>query len=69
MLAKVNKALKAAYPGKEIEAVANIHYIYFVGADGENIPSIYVSPRTINAADRMQIVMGDVQRHFANNSN
>jgi hypothetical protein len=66
MLAKVNKAIKAAYPVKEIEAVAGRGYIYFSGIDGENIPSIYVSPRSISAADRMKIVLADVADYLKN---
>jgi hypothetical protein len=64
MLAKVNKALKAAYPDKEIEVVAGSGYMYFCGMDGENIPSIYVHPRSVNAAYRMKIVMADVAAYF-----
>jgi hypothetical protein len=63
MMARINKAIAAAYPGKDIEAVAGAGYIYFDGADGfDQIPSIMMHPRSVSAPDRQRIVMDHVAR-------
>ena len=66
MMAKINKALKAAYPDKDIEAVAGSGYIFFDGDDAfDKIPSIYCCPKSVSAAVRMTLVMDQVSEYFS----
>jgi hypothetical protein len=64
MMSKTNKAIRAAYPDKDIEAIAGAGYIYFDGNDGfDKIPSIMIHPRSVSAADRQRIIL----EHVAHN--
>jgi hypothetical protein len=56
--AAVNKALKAAYPALDIEAVRGAGYVYFGGDDGfDKINSIFVHPTCTSTADLTRIVI------------
>lgn len=56
--AAVNRALRAAYPKLDIEAVRGESYVYFGGNDGlDKISSIYVHPSSIKTAEMIQIVL------------
>jgi hypothetical protein len=56
--AAVNKALKAAYPALDIEAVRGAGYVYFDGDDGfDKINSIFVHPVNISTEDLTRFVI------------
>ena len=56
--AAVNKALKAAYPALDIEAVRGDGYVYFDGDDGfARINSIFVHPVNTSTEDLTRIVI------------
>jgi hypothetical protein len=58
---QVNKAVRAAFPGKDIEAVFGSGYVYFAGADGfDKIPSLYVNPRSVTTADLARWVIEQI---------
>ena len=56
--AAVNKALKAAYPLLDIEAVRGQGYVYFGGNDGfDKIDSIFVHPTCTSTEDLTRLVI------------
>lgn len=56
--AAVNKALKAAYPLLDIEAVRGQGYVYFGGDDGfDKIDSIFVHPTRTSTEDMIRLVI------------
>jgi len=56
--AAVNKALKAAYPALDVEAVRGEGYVYFDGDDGfDKINSIFVHPVNISTEDLTRFVI------------
>jgi hypothetical protein len=56
--AAVNKALKAAYPALDVEAVRGAGYVYFDGDDGfDKIDSIFVNPISTSTADLTRFVI------------
>ena len=56
--AAVNKALKAAYPLLDIEAVRGDGYVYFGGDDGfDKINSIFVHPTSTSTEDMIRLVI------------
>jgi len=58
----VNKALKAAYPALDIEAVRGQGYVYFGGNDGfDKIDSIFVHPTCISTEDLTRLVIEAVE--------
>jgi len=59
MMARINQAIKKT--NKDIQAVADTSYIYFIGLDGENIPSLMLHPKSVGAADRKRIVLEHIQ--------
>lgn len=64
--AAVNKALKAAYPLLDIEAVRGQGYVYFGGNDGfDKIDSIFVHPVSTSTSDMTRFVMEAVSAQVA----
>jgi len=60
--AAVNKALNAAYPALDIEAVRGQGYVYFGGNDGfDKIDSIFVHPTCISTEDLTRLVIEAVE--------
>jgi hypothetical protein len=60
--AAVNKALKAAYPMLDIEAVRGQGYVYFDGKDGfDKIDSIWVNPASTSTAALTRFVIESVE--------
>ena len=56
--AAVNKALKAAYPALDIEAVRGAGYVYFDGDDGfDKIESIMAHPTSTSTEDMIRLVI------------
>jgi len=54
----VNKAIKAAYPGLQIEAVRGDGYVYFDGNDGfDKIESVYCHSVTTATEDMIRVVL------------
>ena len=59
--AAVNKALKAAYPLLDIEAVRGAGYVYFDGDDGfDKINSIFVHPTSTSTEDMIRLVIESI---------
>lgn len=60
--AQVNKAIREAFPGKDIEAVFGSGYVYFDGDDGfDKIPSLYVSPRSTSTEDLTRFAIEQIK--------
>lgn len=58
---EVNKAIRKAFPGLDIEAVRGRGYVYFAGADGfDKIPSVYVDPVQTRTENLIRIVLADI---------
>lgn len=67
MMITINRSLKATFPTKDIEAVAGDGYIYFNGDDGfDQIPSLYVDPKSVSAALGVALVITQVREYFSN---
>lgn len=56
----VNKAIKAAHPSLDITAVRSSGYVYFTGAHGESMDSLYAHPTSTDTADMISLVLNDI---------
>ena len=55
---EVNRAIKAAFPALQIEAVRGDGYIYFIGDDGfDKIRSIYTHPVSTSTATLVRMCL------------
>jgi len=51
----VNRAIRARFPGLDIEVVRGAGYVYFSGDDGWEIESLYVYPPTVPTPDLIRM--------------
>jgi hypothetical protein len=59
----VNKAIKAAYPLLDIEAVRGNGYVYFDSDNGfDNIPSIMIHPTATKTEDMIRVVLESIEQ-------
>ena len=59
----INKAIKAKYPGKDIELVKGPGYVYFGGDDGfDKVPSIYSDPRGTPTETLLDAVLWQIEQ-------
>jgi hypothetical protein len=58
---EVNKAIRKAFPGLDVQAVRGHGYIYFSGADGfDKVDSVYVDPVQTSTANVIRFVLENI---------
>lgn len=58
----VNKAIREAFPDRDIEVVRGIGYVYFDGDDGfDKYDSIYVHPVNIDTKRLIEMVIEHIK--------
>lgn len=63
----VNTKIKAAFPGKDIEAVRGKGYVYFDGNDGfDKIPSLYVHAVTMDTETLTRLCIEQIKSEMEN---
>tara|TARA_R110000824_G_scaffold26638_1_gene91340 strand:+ start:192 stop:392 length:201 start_codon:yes stop_codon:yes gene_type:complete len=58
--AKVNRAIRASFPGLKIEAVRGYGYVYFVGEDADASDSICAHPVFTPTADVIRMAINAI---------
>lgn len=59
---QVNKAIKAAFPGLDIEVVRGKGYVYFGGDDGfDKIDSVMANPTTTSTSSMTQMCIDVIE--------
>lgn len=53
----VNRAIRARFPGLDIEAVRGAVYVYFAGDNAEGTASIYAHPVSTPTADMIRMAI------------
>lgn len=62
--AQVNEFLKQRYPELGIEVVCRKGYVYFIGEDGKELASLYVTPDITTTDDLCRMIATEVEHHF-----
>jgi hypothetical protein len=56
----VNRAIRARFPGLDIEAVRGAGYVYFAGDNAEGTASIYAHPVSTPTADMIRVALDNI---------
>ena len=56
----VNRAIRARFPGLNIEAVRGAGYVYFAGDNAEGVASIYAHPVSTPTADIIRMAIDNI---------
>lgn len=67
VMAKVNKAIKSAYPNLEVEAVRGCGYVYFTGGRiVDEIDSVYSHPVNTSTEDMIRMCLDEIEYYLNN---
>lgn len=57
----VNRAIRASFPGLDIEVVRGAGYVYFAGDNAEGTASIYAHPVSTPTADMIRMAIQQIR--------